>query len=73
MNILRAADGLKYYDHVEGKVAIAEKGSPVLVPVATWERLKAGVQDFRRKWQCQYSAQAALKPTATTYMITEGM
>ncbi|CAD6248345.1 unnamed protein product [Miscanthus lutarioriparius] len=99
-----APDGLKYYDLVEGKGPIAEKGSTVQVhfdciyrgitAVSSREsKLLAGnrsiaqpyeftvgslpgkerKRDFADNANGLYSAQAAPKPPAAMYTITEGM
>lgn len=101
---MKAAEGLKYYDVVEGKGPIAEKGSTVQVhfdcmyrgitAVSSREsKLLAGNRSIAQPYEFKvgappgkerkrdladnpnglFSAQAAPKPPAAMYSITEGM
>ncbi|KAJ6773375.1 PEPTIDYL-PROLYL CIS-TRANS ISOMERASE FKBP18 CHLOROPLASTIC [Salix purpurea] len=81
------ADGLKYYDVLEGKGAVAEKGMTVQVHFDSGNRIIAQPYVFKvgappgkeRKREFVdnpnglFSAQAAPKPPPAMYSVTEGM
>ncbi|KAK4348926.1 hypothetical protein RND71_031681 [Anisodus tanguticus] len=75
-----SSDGLKYYDSLEGKGPVAEKGATVQVHFDCPYEFQVGAppgkerkRDFVDNPNGLFSAQAAPKPPKAMYSITEGM